>query len=36
MRERLAQFAAAGVTTFVLSAMCGPADVPAFIDGLAP
>jgi probable F420-dependent oxidoreductase len=36
MRERLAQFAAAGVTTFVLSAMCGPADAPAFIDGLAP
>jgi probable F420-dependent oxidoreductase len=36
MRERLAQFAAAGVTTFVLSAMCGPDDVPAFIDGLAP
>jgi probable F420-dependent oxidoreductase len=36
MRERLAEFAAAGVTTFVLSAMCGPDDLPAFIDGLAP
>ncbi len=36
IRDRLAQFAAAGVTTFVLSAMCAPADVPAFIDGLAP
>jgi probable F420-dependent oxidoreductase len=35
MRERLAEFEAAGITTFVLSAMCGPADVPAFIDGLA-
>jgi probable F420-dependent oxidoreductase len=36
MRERLGEFAAAGVTTFVLSAMCGPDDLPAFIDGLAP
>jgi probable F420-dependent oxidoreductase len=36
MRERLAEFEAAGITTFVLSAMCAPADVPAFIDGLAP
>ena len=35
MGERLAEFAAAGITTFVLSAMCAPADVPAFIDGLA-
>jgi probable F420-dependent oxidoreductase len=35
MRARLAQFEAAGITTFVLSAMCAPADVPAFIDGLA-
>jgi probable F420-dependent oxidoreductase len=35
MRERLGQFEAAGITTFVLSAMCAPADVPAFIDGLA-
>jgi probable F420-dependent oxidoreductase len=35
MRERLAQFEAAGITTFVLSAMCAPGDVPAFIDGLA-
>jgi probable F420-dependent oxidoreductase len=36
MRDRLGQFAAAGVTTFVLSALCGPGDLPAFIDGLAP
>jgi len=36
MRERLGEFAAAGVTTFVLSALCGPDDLPAFIDGLAP
>jgi probable F420-dependent oxidoreductase len=35
MRERLGQFEAAGITTFVLSAMCAPGDVPAFIDGLA-
>jgi probable F420-dependent oxidoreductase len=36
MRERLAEFEAAGVTTFVLSAICAPEDVPAFIGGLAP
>src|ERR671937_621034 len=30
MRARLDEFAAAGITTFVLSAMCGPEDVPAF------
>ena len=36
MRERLDEFAAAGITTFVLSAMCGPDELPAFIDGLAP
>jgi probable F420-dependent oxidoreductase len=36
MRDRLGQFAAAGVTTFVLSALCGPDELPAFIDGLAP
>jgi probable F420-dependent oxidoreductase len=36
MRARLAEFEAAGVTTFVLTAMCAPDDVPAFIDGLAP
>jgi probable F420-dependent oxidoreductase len=36
MRERLGEFAAAGVTTFVLSALCGPDDLPAFIDALAP
>jgi probable F420-dependent oxidoreductase len=36
MRERLAEFEAAGVTTFVLSAMCAPEGVPAFIRGLAP
>jgi probable F420-dependent oxidoreductase len=35
MRERLAEFEASGITTFVLSAVCGPADVPALIDGLA-
>jgi probable F420-dependent oxidoreductase len=36
MRERLAEFEAGGITTFVLSALCGPDDAPAFIDGLAP
>ena len=36
MRERLAQFASGGITTLVLSPICGPAEVPALIDALAP
>jgi probable F420-dependent oxidoreductase len=36
MRERLAAFAERGVSTLVLTPLCGPEDVPAFIDGLAP
>jgi alkanesulfonate monooxygenase SsuD/methylene tetrahydromethanopterin reductase-like flavin-dependent oxidoreductase (luciferase family) len=35
-RERLARFAEAGITTFVLTPMCGPDELPALIDRLAP
>jgi probable F420-dependent oxidoreductase len=35
-RERLGRFAQAGITTFVLTPICGPDDLPALIDGLAP
>src|SRR3954452_23691612 len=35
-RERLQAFAAAGITTFVLAPICEPAEVPAFVDALAP
>jgi hypothetical protein len=35
-RERLARFAQAGITTFVLTPICGAEDLPALIDGLAP
>jgi probable F420-dependent oxidoreductase len=33
--ERLAQFAEAGITTFVLTAICGPDQLPATISALA-
>ncbi|HMI70584.1 MAG TPA: LLM class flavin-dependent oxidoreductase, partial [Solirubrobacteraceae bacterium] len=36
MRERLASFTEKGVSTLVLTPLCDPKDVPAFIDGLAP
>jgi probable F420-dependent oxidoreductase len=35
-RERLRAFADAGITTFVLTPICEPAELRAFIDGLAP
>jgi probable F420-dependent oxidoreductase len=35
-RARLEEFAAGGITTFVLAPICEPAEVPAFIDGLTP
>lgn len=35
-RARLEEFAAAGITTFVLTPIAGPEELPAFIDGLAP
>jgi alkanesulfonate monooxygenase SsuD/methylene tetrahydromethanopterin reductase-like flavin-dependent oxidoreductase (luciferase family) len=36
IRERLGRFAEGGVTTFVLTGLCAPDDLPAFVDGLAP
>jgi probable F420-dependent oxidoreductase len=36
MRERLGAFTEKGVSTLVLTPLCGPEDLPAFIDGLAP
>jgi probable F420-dependent oxidoreductase len=36
MRERLAAFAAAGITTLCLMPICEPDELPAFIDGMAP
>lgn len=36
MHDRLRAFAEAGVTTFVLTPVCAPGDLPAAIDGLAP
>ena len=36
MRERLAAFAAAGITTHCLMPLCGPEDLPALIDALGP
>jgi probable F420-dependent oxidoreductase len=36
MRARLDEFAAAGITTFTLMPFCGPEELPALIDGLAP
>ena len=35
-RERLAEFATAGITTAVLALSCPPDEVPALIDGFAP
>src|SRR6476661_1302959 len=35
-RDRLAQFADAGITTFVLTPITEPGDVPRLIDALAP
>ena len=35
-RERLRAFADRGITTFVLTPICEPAGLAAFIDGLAP
>jgi probable F420-dependent oxidoreductase len=36
MDERLDAFAEKGVSTHVLTPLCGPDELPAFIDGLAP
>jgi probable F420-dependent oxidoreductase len=36
IRERLARFASGGITTLVLTPICGPAELPAVIDALAP
>jgi probable F420-dependent oxidoreductase len=36
MRDRLGEFGGAGITTFTLLPLCGPDELPAFIDGLAP
>ena len=36
MRERLRAFADDGITTFVLSPICEPAEVLRFVEGLAP
>jgi probable F420-dependent oxidoreductase len=33
---RLQEFAAGGITTFVLAPICEPGEVPAFIEGLRP
>ena len=35
-RARLEEFAAGGITTLVLSTICGPEELPALIDALAP
>jgi alkanesulfonate monooxygenase SsuD/methylene tetrahydromethanopterin reductase-like flavin-dependent oxidoreductase (luciferase family) len=35
-RERLTEFARAGITTAVLALSCPPGDVPALIDAFAP
>jgi alkanesulfonate monooxygenase SsuD/methylene tetrahydromethanopterin reductase-like flavin-dependent oxidoreductase (luciferase family) len=36
MHDRLRGFAEAGVTTFVLTPLCGPDELPGLIDALAP
>jgi probable F420-dependent oxidoreductase len=36
MRDRLGAFTQGGVSTLVLTPLCGPDELPAFIDGLAP
>jgi len=35
-RKRLELFAAAGITTFVLTGVCGPRELTAFLDAMAP
>jgi probable F420-dependent oxidoreductase len=35
-RERLGEFADGGITTFVLTPVYEPADVPRYVDGMAP
>jgi len=35
-RERLQAFAEGGITTFVLTPVCEPHEVPRFVDELAP
>jgi hypothetical protein len=35
-RARLEEFAAGGITTFVLAPICEPDEVPGFIAGLRP
>jgi len=35
-KERLAQYVAGGITTPVLTPICGPDDIPGLIEGLAP
>ena len=35
-RERLREFADGGITTFVLTPVCEPADVVRYVDGMAP
>ena len=35
-RERLAQFAAGGITTAILTPMCGPDRLEEMLRGLAP
>ena len=36
MHERLRAFADDGITTFVLSPMCEAAEVPRFVEAMAP
>jgi probable F420-dependent oxidoreductase len=36
MRERLERFVAGGITTVVLMPICGPDELPALLDALAP
>ena len=36
MRERLAAYAAGGITTLCLTPLCAPEELPALIDALAP
>jgi hypothetical protein len=36
MHDRLRGFAEAGVTTFVLTPVCTPGELPGLIDALAP
>jgi alkanesulfonate monooxygenase SsuD/methylene tetrahydromethanopterin reductase-like flavin-dependent oxidoreductase (luciferase family) len=36
MRERLGEYAAAGITTLCLMPICGPDELPGLIDALGP